>query len=76
MNPYSLIRPLLFSVDPETAHDITLKTLSAAQGAVNALHPKMADKPVHIMGLTFKNPVGLAAGLDKNGDCLDVSPII
>ncbi|MEN9757603.1 MAG: hypothetical protein RL755_1790 [Pseudomonadota bacterium] len=71
MNPYSLIRPLLFSVDPETAHDITLKTLSAAQGAVNALHPKMADKPVHIMGLTFKNPVGLAAGLDKNGDCLD-----
>ena len=71
MNPYSLIRPLLFSVDPETAHDLTLKTLSAAQGAVNALHPKIADKPVHIMGLTFKNPVGLAAGLDKNGDCLD-----
>lgn len=71
MNPYSLLRPLLFSVDPETAHDLTLKTLSAVQGAVNALHPKIADKPVQVMGLTFKNPVGLAAGLDKNGDCLD-----
>ncbi len=71
MNPYSLLRPLLFSVDPETAHDLTLKTLSAAQGAVNALHPKIPDKPVQVMGLTFKNPVGLAAGLDKNGDCLD-----
>ncbi len=71
MNPYSLLRPLLFSLDPETAHDLTLKTLMATQNAAGLLYPKVADKPVSVMGLTFKNPVGLAAGLDKNGDCLD-----
>ncbi len=71
MNPYSLIRPLLFCVDPETAHDLSLKALTATQNAANLLYPKVPDKPVTVMGLTFKNPVGLAAGLDKNGDCLD-----
>lgn len=70
MNPYSLLRPLLFSFDPETAHDLSLKALNMAQNAAG-LYPKVADKPVTVMGLTFKNPVGLAAGLDKNGDCLD-----
>ena len=71
MNPYSLLRPLLFSLDPEIAHDLTLKTLMATQNAASLLYPNVPDKPVHVMGLTFKNPVGLAAGLDKNGDCLD-----
>ncbi|MDD2865109.1 MAG: quinone-dependent dihydroorotate dehydrogenase [Methylococcales bacterium] len=71
MNPYSLLRPLLFSVDPETAHDLSLKALMATKNAAGLLYPKVPDKPVTAMGLTFKNPVGLAAGLDKNGDCLD-----
>lgn len=71
MNPYLLLRPLLFSVDPETAHDLSLKALTAAKNAAGVLYPKVADKPVTVMGLTFKNPVGLAAGLDKNGDCLE-----
>ncbi|MDD5753485.1 MAG: quinone-dependent dihydroorotate dehydrogenase, partial [Methylococcales bacterium] len=71
MNPYSLLRPLLFSLDPETAHDLTLKTLMATQNAAGLLYPKVIDKPVSVMSLMFKNPVGLAAGLDKNGDCLD-----
>lgn len=71
MNPYSLLRPLLFSVDPETAHDLSLKALIATKKAANLLYPKVPDKPVTVMGLTFKNPVGLAAGLDKNGECLD-----
>jgi dihydroorotate dehydrogenase len=71
MNPYLLLRPLLFSVDPETAHDLSLKALMATKNAAGLLYPKVPDKPVTVMGLTFKNPVGLAAGLDKNGDCLD-----
>lgn len=71
MNPYLLLRPLLFSVDPETAHDLSLKALTATKNAASVLYPKVADKPVTVMGLTFKNPVGLAAGLDKNGDCLE-----
>ncbi|MEI7840670.1 MAG: quinone-dependent dihydroorotate dehydrogenase [Methylococcaceae bacterium] len=71
MNPYSLLRPLLFSVDPETAHDLSLKALTATQNVAGLLYPKVPEKPVTVMGLTFKNSVGLAAGLDKNGDCLD-----
>lgn len=71
MNPYLLLRPLLFSVDPETAHDLSLKALTATKNAAGVLYPKVENKPVTVMGLTFKNPVGLAAGLDKNGDCLD-----
>lgn len=71
MNPYLLLRPLLFSVDPETAHDLSLKALTATKTAAGVLYPKVENKPATVMGLTFKNPVGLAAGLDKNGDCLD-----
>lgn len=73
MNLYSLLRPLLFSLDPETAHDVTLKALSAAYstGIINSLYPAVASEPVNIMGLSFKNPVGLAAGLDKNGDYIN-----
>jgi dihydroorotate dehydrogenase len=71
MNPYSLLRPLLFCVDPETAHDLSLKALMATKNAAGLLYPKVPEKPLNVMGLTFKNPVGLAAGLDKNGDCLD-----
>lgn len=70
MNLYPLLRPFLFSLDPETAHEVTLKLLNLAQtsGIGKLIYPTIADKPVNIMGLNFKNPVGLAAGMDKNGD--------
>lgn len=65
---YSLIKPLLFAVDPELAHDVSLEMLQQ----FNRLLPKRrVDKPVRLMGLDFPNPVGLAAGLDKNADYLD-----
>ncbi|CAH1386626.1 quinone-dependent dihydroorotate dehydrogenase [Candidatus Nitrotoga sp. M5] len=67
---YPLIRPLLFSFNAETAHLITLETLQLAYRLgllpMFVKHPK--DNPHKVMGLTFPNPVGLAAGLDKNGD--------
>jgi dihydroorotate dehydrogenase len=73
MNLYPLLRPLLFSLDPETAHEVTLKLLNAAHvsGLSKLIYPAIESKPVTVMGLEFKNPVGLAAGLDKNGDYLD-----
>ena len=73
MNLYPLLRPLLFSLAPETAHEVTLKLLKAAHdsGLGKLIYPAIKDKPVQVMGLSFKNPVGLAAGLDKNGDYID-----
>ncbi|MEI6269257.1 MAG: quinone-dependent dihydroorotate dehydrogenase [Methylococcaceae bacterium] len=70
MNLYPLLRPLLFSLDPETAHEVTLKLLNVAHVSRvgKLIYPVIEDKPVKVMGLTFKNPVGLAAGMDKNGD--------
>ena len=70
MNLYPLLRPLLFSLDPETAHEVTLKLLNAVHisGLGKRLYPAIDDQPVQVMGLNFKNRVGLAAGLDKNGD--------
>ena len=68
-----MTKPLLFQFNAETIHDLTLKTLKYAQksGALN-FHPK-PPKCVHreVMGLKFSNPVGLAAGLDKNGAVID-----
>jgi dihydroorotate dehydrogenase len=70
MNIYPLLRPLLFALDPEAAHNLTLKLLKIAQqtGLSVLSKPSVVDKPVEVMGLTFKNPLGLAAGMDKNGD--------
>lgn len=70
---YRLLRPALFQLSPETAHDLTLTGLSALArlGPLNPLRRSDQGRCVHAMGLTFPNPVGLAAGLDKNGECLD-----
>ncbi|OGT04461.1 MAG: dihydroorotate dehydrogenase (quinone) [Gallionellales bacterium RBG_16_57_15] len=70
---YSLLRPLLFRLDPETAHHLTLGGLKAAYsfGLGSLIAKRPPDDPRTVMGLTFPNPVGLAAGLDKNGDCID-----
>jgi dihydroorotate dehydrogenase len=73
MNLYHLIRPLLFTLDAEAAHDATLKLLSVAyqSGLAKMFFPPISDNPANVMGLSFKNPVGLAAGLDKNGNYID-----
>ena len=70
---YSLLRPLLFRLDPETAHDLTLGGLKAAHalGLTGLVARRPAEDPRSVMGLTFPNPVGLAAGLDKNGECIN-----
>lgn len=70
---YSTLRSLLFRLPAETAHDLTLDVLGTAGrvGLVerfNRLPPRL---PVKVMGLDFPNPVGLAAGLDKNAQAVD-----
>jgi len=69
---YSLLRPLLFRLDPETAHHLTLNGLKTAYalGLSGLIAKRPTDDPHTVMGLTFPNPVGLAAGLDKNGECI------
>jgi len=70
---YALARSLLFRMDPERAHDLSLRAIETAYrsgvGALMVRRPK--PMPVKAMGLTFDNPVGLAAGLDKNGAHID-----
>ena len=70
---YTLLRPLLFSLDAESAHHLTLESLRLAStaGLAGACMKRMPDMPRTVMGLEFANPVGLAAGLDKNGDYID-----
>lgn len=69
---YALARPLLFSLDPETAHNLTLLWLKrAATLGLTGLIAKPQPDPRSVMGITFPNPVGLAAGLDKDGTYID-----
>jgi len=70
---YPLLRSALFRLDPETAHHVTLRLLNFlhAAGLSGMVAERIADQPRIVMGLNFPNPVGLAAGLDKNGDCID-----
>lgn len=67
---YSLARPLLFSLAPERAHELTLSLLKSSH-AMGMMRQNVAAKPVTCMGIEFPNPVGLAAGLDKNGAYID-----
>lgn len=73
MNLYALAKPFLFQLDAESAHDLTLKSLKLAEkSGLLALLPKPAKcQTKQVMGLSFPNPVGLAAGLDKNGAVID-----
>ena len=70
---YRSVRPLLFSLDPETAHCLSLKSLDALNylGAVSLAAVALPRIPLRVMGLDFPNPVGLAAGLDKDGEHID-----
>ena len=65
---YQLLRPFLFSLDAEKAHQLTL---SALHYLPQFCFSKPQGKPVNAMGMEFPHPIGLAAGLDKNGDHLD-----
>jgi dihydroorotate dehydrogenase len=70
---YPLFRPLLFALDPETAHDAAFASLDAAAacGVAQLVAPRVRASPVEVMGLKFPNRVGLAAGLDKNAAHID-----
>ena len=71
--PYSLARSLLFKLDAETAHELTMDSLARLQGTpLELLFGNAAvDDPIELAGLRFPNRVGLAAGLDKNARCID-----
>ena len=73
---YSLIRKAIFSLDPETAHDLVIKSLhlagkSPCQFLLKQLLACPQGTPKQVMGITFKNPIGLAAGADKNAEAID-----
>ncbi|KAF0811794.1 Dihydroorotate dehydrogenase (quinone) [Andreprevotia sp. IGB-42] len=70
---YGLIRPFLFMLDAERAHRLTLHTADVLHGMgfLRVFTPGIHPMPTRVMGIDFPNPVGLAAGLDKNGGHLD-----
>lgn len=70
MLPYSLLKPLVFSLDPETAHDATIACLRL-QGALLPPSPTPQTIPIEVMGIKFPNRIGLAAGMDKNASAID-----
>ena len=73
MNFYPVVRKLLFLLKPETAHIVSLRLMDVANklGLLKLFVGKPIQAPVTVMGIEFLNPVGLAAGLDKNGEHID-----
>ena len=71
--PYAFARPLLFAMDAEAAHDLTLAGLERSQNTPLqwGFCQSRVDDPVNLAGLQFPNRVGMAAGLDKNARCID-----
>lgn len=70
---YSLTRQLFFRLSGETSHELGLDLLGAGErlGLLQFMAPQVAGLPTTVAGIEFPNPVGLAAGLDKNGDYID-----
>ena len=71
--PYALTRPFLFGLDPEHAHELTLRAIARLQNTPAQClwaQTRISD-PLQLAGLNFPNRIGLAAGLDKNGRCID-----
>ena len=70
---YPLIKNIAFHYDAEKVHDWTIRNLSkfGSSPLSFCIKQNIPDHEVEVMGLKFKNPIGLAAGLDKNGECLD-----
>lgn len=73
MDWYALSRSLMFRLNGETSHELGLDMLGATErlGLLQFLAPQVAALPITVAGIEFPNPVGLAAGLDKNGDYID-----
>ena len=73
MTLYPLIRSLLFQLDPETAHEVTLKMMDVGlRGPIATIMRAMVpNQPCRVMGLDFPNRIGMAAGMDKNADHID-----
>lgn len=71
MIPYPAIRPLLFALDAEHAHELTLKLVAFGDALGLPLRQNSLGTPISVMGLTFPNKIGLAAGLDKNATAVD-----
>lgn len=71
--PYAFTRPLLFGIDAEAAHDLTMSLLARGQGTPLqwAWRNETVSDPFELAGLIFRNRVGMAAGLDKNARCID-----
>lgn len=71
--PYAIARSALFNMDPEAAHDLTMRMLARGQGTPLqwAWSQTAVQDPIELAGLTFPNRVGMAAGLDKNARCID-----
>ena len=69
---FPLARAALFRLDPEAAHALTMAGLNAlaASGAARLALHRVEPDPRTVMGIRFQNPVGLAAGADKNGECI------
>ncbi len=69
MNPYELLRPLLFKLEPERAHRWTLNTLNTLEkmGLLALINPPK-EQPIELMGLRFPNRVGLAGGMDRHAE--------
>ncbi|KJG11675.1 dihydroorotate dehydrogenase [Photobacterium kishitanii] len=70
---YRIARSAIFQLDAEKAHDLAIQNFSRFTGTPLDIfyRQQVPERPVEVMGITFKNPVGLAAGLDKNGECID-----
>ena len=68
---YPLLRTLLFQLDAETAHHISLKALNIVNKLGLLTYNYKESEAVELMGLKFPNKIGLAAGLDKNGVCVE-----
>ncbi len=70
---YAFARRCLFALKPEVSHEVSLKFLAVAErlGLLRFFTPSVPACPVEVMGIRFPNPIGLAAGLDKNGDYIN-----
>lgn len=71
MDAYALLKPLLFRLDEERTHDLALRALRFLPTVLCPAPENRPQDAVEVMGLHFPNPIGLAAGLDKNGECID-----
>lgn len=70
MLPYCLLKPFVFALDPEIAHETAIAGMRLT-GALLPTGKPLPDTPTDVMGITFPNRIGLAAGLDKNGEAID-----